>query len=405
MTRPLISADAHIGLPFAVIDELPAATRSQLPHIERRPEGNELVSEVYHGGARMEMTPTMAAAPGDQAIPLGELTEEQEAKLVLRNVTPNAAPSLLPEGRLADMARDGVAATVLILGSASFLPHLDDDGEIAYCQAANDWLADAYRHHLDRFAPGVSLPVHSVEASVRELERAASLGLRPAVLPDAIPERPYFNSEWDPLWELASDLGMPVALHVTDARPNAWRQISTGIPRISSESWFGASETGFVVSSAMMTETVAWFALGVLPRFPKLQVVMTEGNAGWLAWLADFLDYATLEGYQDLLATRGTGTRLKGNLVERPSHYIKTQIKATFMWDPVAIRNRDLTGTDCLMWGNDYPHCEGSFGNSQAWVAEQFAGVPDEEIDAIVRGNTAKLYGFDPLIEPLVVPA
>ena len=59
-----------------------------------------------------------------------------------------------------------------------------------------------------------------------------------------------------------------------------------------------------------------------------------------------------------------------------PSYYLKRQTHATFMWDPLAIRNRDLTGLDCLMWGNDYPHHEGSFPFSAEWIDKQFDGVP-----------------------------
>jgi predicted TIM-barrel fold metal-dependent hydrolase len=82
-----------------------------------------------------------------------------------------------------------------------------------------------------------------------------------------------------------------------------------------------------------------------------------------------------------------------------PSFYMKRQAKATFMWDPLAIRNRDLTGLDCLLWGNDYPHWEGSFPDSQQWVEKQFAGVPEDEIDQMVRGNAAEIFGLTGVAE------
>ena len=46
------------------------------------------------------------------------------------------------------------------------------------------------------------------------------------------------------------------------------------------------------------------------------------------------------------------------------------------------------------MWGNDYPHNEGSFPFSAEWVEKQFAGVPDVEVDAMVRGNAARIFGI-----------
>jgi predicted TIM-barrel fold metal-dependent hydrolase len=73
---------------------------------------------------------------------------------------------------------------------------------------------------------------------------------------------------------------------------------------------------------------------------------------------------------------------------------MKRQTHATFMWDPLAIRSRDLTGLDCLMWGNDYPHHEGSFPFSADWIEKQFDGVPADEVEQICRGNAAEIFGI-----------
>jgi predicted TIM-barrel fold metal-dependent hydrolase len=78
-----------------------------------------------------------------------------------------------------------------------------------------------------------------------------------------------------------------------------------------------------------------------------------------------------------------------------PSELIRRQAHATFMNDPVAINNRHITGLETLMWGNDYPHPEGTWPLSQEVIAEQFKDVPDDEMRAIVGGNAAKVFGFD----------
>ena len=62
--------------------------------------------------------------------------------------------------------------------------------------------------------------------------------------------------------------------------------------------------------------------------------------------------------------------------------------------DPVAVANREFTGVGTLMWGNDYPHPEGTWPHSQARCAEQFDGVPSDELAAIVGGNAARVFGF-----------
>ena len=48
----------------------------------------------------------------------------------------------------------------------------------------------------------------------------------------------------------------------------------------------------------------------------------------------------------------------------------------------------------CLIWGSDYPHWEGTWPNSQAAVDKLFEGVPEREIDQMVRGNAVETFKF-----------
>ena len=57
-----------------------------------------------------------------------------------------------------------------------------------------------------------------------------------------------------------------------------------------------------------------------------------------------------------------------------------------------------ITGVSSLVWGNDYPHAEGTFRGSRELVATQFAGVPDDERKAILGGTLASLLGYSPVV-------
>ncbi len=129
-----------------------------------------------------------------------------------------AHPSFDAAEPLADLERDGVYGAVLIGRIADIPNAIPADADIAYCQLANDWLADHWAPYLDRVAPGIHLPFKDIAACVTELERAASLGLRPALLPDGIFERPYHIAEWEPLWEAANNLHIPFTMHVGGLR-------------------------------------------------------------------------------------------------------------------------------------------------------------------------------------------
>jgi hypothetical protein len=47
-----------------------------------------------------------------------------------------------------------------------------------------------------------------------------------------------------------------------------------------------------------------------------------------------------------------------------------------------------------IVWGNDYPHAEGTFRGSRELIATQFVGVPDDEKAAMIGGTLADLLGF-----------
>ena len=96
--------------------------------------------------------------------------------MAVHNVCPEAEPSFDPAEQLADLERDGVYGAVLIGRVAVFDTGAPAEVDTAYCQVANDWLAETSGPYLDRVAPGIHLPFKDVGASVKELERAAGMG-------------------------------------------------------------------------------------------------------------------------------------------------------------------------------------------------------------------------------------
>jgi predicted TIM-barrel fold metal-dependent hydrolase len=84
----------------------------------------------------------------------------------------------------------------------------------------------------------------------------------------------------------------------------------------------------------------------------------------------------------------------KPKLPMPPSEYARRQVQVTFQEDPIGLNNREFTGLRCLMWGSDYPHWEGTWPNSVAAVERQFVGIPDSEVDQIVRGNAVETFKF-----------
>jgi hypothetical protein len=46
------------------------------------------------------------------------------------------------------------------------------------------------------------------------------------------------------------------------------------------------------------------------------------------------------------------------------------------------------------MWSSDYPHSETTFPHSHKVIAQNFQGVPKDEMDWIVAGCAEKFFGL-----------
>jgi predicted TIM-barrel fold metal-dependent hydrolase len=298
-------------------------------------------------------------------------------------------PQVAPADRLREMARDGVSAEVIYGGTGLFPGESLADG-IERCRRTNNWMAETYGDYLSIMAPSIALPIpvepyggmgdwpapdaEHIAAAAEELRRAAALGLRPALLPDTSPKLGYNRPDWNPIWEAACEADIALSFHVGFGT-NPVRNRNPG----------GAIANYVTVASNIIGTVAQLCASGVLATFPELRCVMTESNAGWLAWAMFQMDEAW----------KKHAHWAKPKLEMAPSDYCRRQVQATFQEDPVAVANRHYTGLHSLMWGSDYPHWEGTWPRSQAAVEEVFAGVPDDEIDQIVRTNAVETFKFD----------
>lgn len=384
----MLTTDCHFPAPPSLTEELPERFRPHFMRMEERDDG------VYLVRPTMQMQSSDAdytANPTSTMLNMGVKVDDPDderalARLVQGDCAHDSNPSFRIPDLIDELAADGVSGGVLITSFG--VPTGNVEADVAWCQLVNDWVAQECAGNLHRFAPGIQLPLGSVEASVKELERAAALGLRPALLPDVFPARHWLDPEWEPLWEALEGLDVPVTMHVSDARAGLpWTMSTAFAPGI------GATG-GFVLVSAGMAESALWFSSGgILERHPGLRVVFTECSAGWLAWAMQFFDHHYFGRFgNEFLTDMGMPGMQRCEFP--PSHYLKRQTACTFMDDPVAVHNREFTGVESLMWGNDWPHTEGVHPRSAESVAKQFDGVDARDTRAIVHDNAARVFGL-----------
>jgi predicted TIM-barrel fold metal-dependent hydrolase len=280
------------------------------------------------------------------------------------------------DSRLRDQARDGVAAEVVFPTfalQACFAP--DDPAlQIQLCRAYNDWAAETFADVPSLLAVG-AVPLTDIDDGVAEAQRLADMGFRSFMLPARVASKPYNHPDYDQFWSVAAELGRPLTFHSgTGYEPRIVRGPGGAVVNYV----MGAQLDGPMILLCLA-------AGGALDRFPDLRVVTVETGASWLGWVMTQADAIYVD--------HSMYARPKLSML--PSELIRRQCSATFMYDPVAVMNRAVTGIETLMWGNDYPHPEGTWPESQERCAEQFDGVPDDEVAAIVGGNAARVFGFD----------
>jgi predicted TIM-barrel fold metal-dependent hydrolase len=112
--------------------------------------------------------------------------------------------------------------------------------------------------------------------------------------------------------------------------------------------------------------------------------VSAENDVGWMPYLMYRLDTI-----QSRLGALG-GMKLP----LRASEYVKRQVYATFIADPVFIDSLHRYGPENIMWSSDYPHTAATYPRSQEIVTKRFGGLPEEQRRKIVHDTAAQVYGL-----------
>lgn len=381
MSELRITADSHVGEPEELLERIPEPMRKYMPTLASFDRQGGFVIDVE--GCHFD------------ALVTDPLTQEDWGK----EFRDDDSGGRDLTRRLQDMAREGVDAQVifpnegLLCGSGEAPP----EARIAWARAYNDWAADLFFADKERFCVAAMIPIDSVEAAVAETRYVIDRGFKTVFLPPSVPWQPYFLDCWEPLWSLIEEAGVVLNFHVF-AGNLAFASDFAHVLHMGEQHLATARRTREAfegIRYEMLSSTVIGMAAGmgpivhltgsgVLERHPELRFIVTEGESGWLAFALQQMDRM-----QDRRHMYMTPLDLK------PSEYFLRQGHVTLTDDPATLSNIDYTGCDCILWGNDYPHDEGTFPNSERFIDDIKAAVSADDARKILSGNAARLFGFD----------
>ncbi|MFD3495523.1 amidohydrolase family protein [Streptomyces sp. NPDC058690] len=305
--------------------------------------------------------------------------------------------------RLAELAADGIVAEVVFpntippfFPSASLMAPAPSPQEYeqrwAGLRAHNRWLADFCADAPGRRAGVAQILLNDPAEAVREVRRAKEAGLTGGILlpgtppGSGIPE--LYSQVYDPLWAVCEELDVPVNHHGGSASPPLGDE--------------PAARAVFMVETTWFSHRALWHLIfgGAFRRHPGLKLVLTEQGSGWIPGVVEMLDY--YHGRLVAAASRAStaeskfGAGLAASMGASPGEVWRDNcfVGASFM-RPHEVPLRDRIGLDKIMWGSDYPHDEGTAPYSREGLRIAYAGLPPDEIAAMVGGNAARVYGFD----------
>ena len=367
----VITTDSHLGETKAFRDRLPKEFREDFP-------GYQSIDDLM---------PTSST-------PSRTLTDED----MLREFRSDPDLGTNIDRRLHDMALEGVDGEVIFPNAGLSCSLGDKPGAYyhAWARAYNDYAWDTFAEHRERFKLAALLAVDDIDETVAEAERCIKQGFCTLFLPATVPWQPYYLPLYDPLWRLAEEAGISVNFHIFSGNVAEYSSlVSVGqldeehldqtrrVLRDERESGVRRLDFSVMGAAVGMAPIIELIGAGVLDRFPALEFVVTESDCGWLPWVLQYMD----QMQKRLLYLQ--------ELELKPSEYFHRQGTITISDDPVALDNIDRIGVDHIMWGNDYPHDEGTFLRSREPIAELRTRLNEDDAHKVLSGNAARLYGFD----------
>jgi predicted TIM-barrel fold metal-dependent hydrolase len=368
----IVSTDGHAGLKF----------RSYKDYIEKK----------YHPAFDDLPNPEDVLAQMFAANPvLGQSFykfEEHYRETAFRGVSD-------PHHRVRELEADGIVAEILFPFAttdtsvpwsdflAAVTPRARDEGarEMRWVgeKAYNRWIAEFCSGEPDRLFAQACLPVHDVSACVDEVYWAKRNGFVGVLLPIFNYDLPEYlaRDHWDPLWRACEDTGLVLAFHG-----------GSGMPEFGGHMAIQHYESGYFMSRPFFHMMYA----GVFDDFPGLKMCFTEN---FISWIVPVLK--TLEAAFDNNLAQPEVLRMRP-LKKRPREYWRDHCGAGLsMHSRAEVDLYDEIGIGQLMYGADFPHPEGGWGQAKACMRASYGagGLTEEGIRQLVGENAIRFYGLD----------
>jgi len=288
--------------------------------------------------------------------------------------------------RLADMDLNHTEASICFptfprFCGQTFLEAKDRDLAAVCVRAYNDWMIDDWcgDDAYGRLIPLTLIPLWDPDMAAAEVRRCAAKGSHSICFTESPQElglATIYTDFWEPVWKACEETSTVVSIH--QGSSSTFFTTSTDAPILVTCSLAHVSAERTLVD---------WLASGILERYPSIKIALSEGQAGWMPYLLEFMD----REYKQLGSASGARISLP------PSSYVPGHVYTCIFEDQTSLAMRDRIGMDQIMFETDYPHNDTTWPHTTEVVERLVttAGLNEVETRRLLRGSMIECYGLE----------
>jgi predicted TIM-barrel fold metal-dependent hydrolase len=294
-----------------------------------------------------------------------------------------------PVPRLAWMDARGIDKQIL-LPSQGYHPYrhaMRNDPSLALetLETYNRWAQDQLHGYTERLIPATVVDLMDVDWSIAQITKGRERGSRAAfVKADPHGGKALNHPDFERFWATAEALGVAILFHVGGGRAAMHPGWAVN----------GGDVGAFYRLASLSRRLVPQLALGamifggVLERYPKLAIVVSELG---IDWVPDFLEAADAEADNSrpkMLSFAPYELPLK------PSEYMKRQVRVSVVHQQDVLRPTiERVPEGIIVFSSDFPHVEGH-QEAVALYDKQLEGLGPSARESFFGKSAAELLGL-----------
>ena len=215
----------------------------------------------------------------------------------------------------------------------------------AMARASNEYTIDHWLSKDKRLKGSLAVTPQDPAAAAAEIRRRGDHPDIVQVMLSSAARRPYGEPFYDPMWQAAVEVGIPVAMHLG------------GTGGINSEMTFAMPPTFYyehhaLLCQAAMSHVVSLIVNGVFEKYPTLKFVVIECGIAWLPPILWRLD----ANWKALRKETPWLTRLPSEYAREHLRFTTQPLEQPGNPDHLLAMLEAMDGKHTLMFASDYPH-------------------------------------------------